>query len=153
MGYAVAEGGGNVVAAKSGTTFNEAMNPAQGLTVPEAGPQLSSAGEKPPHKLSDVIEKERPERRSPAFEKKRAARRRLKSRTCDVSEHLAAECELGDFFCGLLGSKKGETNLLQIVDTFVTQAQCTPTYSAFTLIRSPCLDRATPFPKTWSTES
>jgi hypothetical protein len=51
-----------VAAAKSGTTFNEAMNTAQGLTVPEAGPQLSSAGDKPLHNLSDVIEKERPEK-------------------------------------------------------------------------------------------
>jgi hypothetical protein len=51
-----------VAAAKSGTTFNEAMFTAQGLTVPETGPQLSSAGDKPLHKLSDVIEKERPEK-------------------------------------------------------------------------------------------
>ncbi len=51
-----------VAAAKSGTTFNEAMNTAQGLTVPEAGPQLSSAGDKPLHKLSDPLEKERPEK-------------------------------------------------------------------------------------------
>ena len=51
-----------VAAAKSGTKFNEATNTAQGLTVPEAGPQLSSAGDKPLHNLSDVIEKERPEK-------------------------------------------------------------------------------------------
>lgn len=51
-----------VAAAKSGATFNEAMNTAQGLTVAEAGPQLSSAGDKPLHKLSDPIEKERPEK-------------------------------------------------------------------------------------------
>jgi hypothetical protein len=51
-----------VAAAKSGTTFNEAMYTAQGLIVPEGGPQLSSAGDKPLHKLSDVIEKERPEK-------------------------------------------------------------------------------------------
>ncbi len=51
-----------VAAAKSGSTFNEAMNTAQGLRVPETGPQLSSAGDKPLHKLSDAIEKERPEK-------------------------------------------------------------------------------------------
>jgi hypothetical protein len=49
-------------AAKSGSTFNEAMYTAQGLTVPKDGPQLSSAGDKPLHKLSDVIEKEHPEK-------------------------------------------------------------------------------------------
>jgi hypothetical protein len=51
-----------VAAAKSGTTFNEAMYTAQGLTVPEAGPQFSSAGDKPLHKLSDPIEREVPEK-------------------------------------------------------------------------------------------
>jgi hypothetical protein len=51
-----------VAAAKSGTTFNEATYTAQGLTVPRAGPQLSSAGDKPLHQLSDKIEKELPER-------------------------------------------------------------------------------------------
>jgi hypothetical protein len=51
-----------VAAAKSGTTFNEAMFTAQGLTVPETGPQLSSAGDEPLHKLSDPIEKEQPEK-------------------------------------------------------------------------------------------
>ncbi len=51
-----------VAAAKVGTTFNEAMNTAQGLTVPEGGPQLSSAGDKPLHNLSDKIEREKPEK-------------------------------------------------------------------------------------------
>ena len=51
-----------VAAANSGSTFNEAMNTAQGLRVAEDGPQLSSAGDKPLHKLSDVLEKERPEK-------------------------------------------------------------------------------------------
>jgi len=51
-----------VAAAKSGSTFDEAMYTAQGLTVPEGGPQLCSAGDKPLHHLSDVIEKERPEK-------------------------------------------------------------------------------------------
>jgi hypothetical protein len=51
-----------VAATKSGTTFNEAIYTAQGLTVPKAGLQLSSAGDKPLHHLSDEIEKELPER-------------------------------------------------------------------------------------------
>jgi hypothetical protein len=51
-----------VAAAKSGTTFNEAMYTAQGLTVPKVGPQLSSAGDKPLHHLSDKLGKELPER-------------------------------------------------------------------------------------------
>jgi hypothetical protein len=51
-----------VAAAKSGSTFNESMYTAQGLTVAETGPQLSSAGDKPLHKLSDPIEHERPEK-------------------------------------------------------------------------------------------
>ncbi len=66
-----------VAAAKSGSTFNEAMNTAQGLTVPETGPQLSSAGEKPLHKLSDAIEKERPEK-GVVPPSKRAAKRSSK---------------------------------------------------------------------------
>jgi hypothetical protein len=66
-----------VAAAKSGTTFNEAMNTAQGLSVPETGPQFSSAGDKPLHNLSDVIEKERPEK-AVAPPSKRAAKRSSK---------------------------------------------------------------------------
>ena len=46
----------------SGTTFGEAIYTAQGLTVAAAGRQLSSAGDKPLHKLSDKIERERPEK-------------------------------------------------------------------------------------------
>jgi hypothetical protein len=65
-----------VAAAKSGTTFNEATNTAQGLTVAEAGPQLSSAGDRPLHKLSDPIEKESPEKGIPPS--KRAAKRSAK---------------------------------------------------------------------------
>ena len=65
-----------VAFAKSGTTFNEAMNTAQGLTVAEDGPQLSSANDKPLHNLSDVIEKERPEKAVPPS--KRAAKRSAK---------------------------------------------------------------------------
>jgi hypothetical protein len=51
-----------IAAAKTGSTFNESMYTAQGLTVPETGPQLSSAGDKPLHTLSDAIEKENPEK-------------------------------------------------------------------------------------------
>jgi hypothetical protein len=65
-----------VAAAKSGTKFKEAMFTAQGLTVPAAGPQFSSAGDRPLHKLSDVIEKERPEKGVPPL--KRAAKRSAK---------------------------------------------------------------------------
>jgi hypothetical protein len=66
-----------VAAAKSGSTFSEAMVTAQGLTVPEAGPQFSSANDKPLHHLSDPIEKEQPEKGKipPA---KRAAKRSSK---------------------------------------------------------------------------
>jgi len=58
----VAHGVFAVAAVKSGSTFNEAMYTAQGLTVPTEGAVLSSAGDKPLHKLSDKIEKEHPEK-------------------------------------------------------------------------------------------
>jgi BNR repeat protein len=51
-----------VAAAKSGSTFNEAIYTGQGLSVTAAGRQLSSAGDRPLHKLSDKIERERPEK-------------------------------------------------------------------------------------------
>ncbi len=51
-----------VAAAKSGTTFNEAIYTAQDLTVSAAGRQLSSANDRPVHKLTDKIERERPEK-------------------------------------------------------------------------------------------
>ena len=51
-----------VARAKIGTAFNEAMFTAQGLTVPTEGAVLTSAADKPLHKLSDKIEKERPEK-------------------------------------------------------------------------------------------
>jgi hypothetical protein len=51
-----------VATANTGTTFNEAMYTGQGLTVRAAGRQLSSAGDRPLHKLSDKIEHERPEK-------------------------------------------------------------------------------------------
>jgi hypothetical protein len=65
-----------VAAAKSGSTFNEAMYTAQGLKVAEDGPQLSSAGDKPLHKLSDPIEREQPEKgvRPPARAAKRSSK-------------------------------------------------------------------------------
>lgn len=46
----------------SGSTYGEAIYTGQGLTVTAAGRQLSSAGDKPLHQLSDKIEKERPEK-------------------------------------------------------------------------------------------
>ncbi len=46
----------------SGTTFGEAIYTGQGLTAKASGRQLSSAGDRPLHKLSDTIEKERPEK-------------------------------------------------------------------------------------------
>ncbi len=51
-----------VATAISGTTFSEAIYTGQALTVKAAGRQLSSAGDKPLHNLSDTIEKERPEK-------------------------------------------------------------------------------------------
>ena len=46
----------------TGGSFAEAMYTGQGLTVMAAGRQLSSAGEKPLHNLSDKFERERPEK-------------------------------------------------------------------------------------------
>jgi hypothetical protein len=51
-----------VAQASSGGTYSEAIYTGQGLTVAAAGPQLSSAGDKPLHKLSDTIEQEHPEK-------------------------------------------------------------------------------------------
>jgi len=51
-----------VAAANSGTTFNEAIYTGQGLTVKMAGKQLSSAGDRPLHRLSDRLEQEHPEK-------------------------------------------------------------------------------------------
>jgi hypothetical protein len=64
-----------VAQANSGSTFNEGTYTAQGLTVTAAGKQLSSAGDKPLHKLSDEIEKEKPEKGIRPPLKRRAARR------------------------------------------------------------------------------
>ncbi len=60
---------------KSGTTFNEAMFTAQGLTVPVDGAELTSAGDKPLHKLSDKLEQERPEKGVLPPSRRTAARR------------------------------------------------------------------------------
>ena len=46
----------------SGTTFSEAIYTGQGLSVAASAHQLSSANDKPLHKLSDKIEKETPEK-------------------------------------------------------------------------------------------
>jgi hypothetical protein len=51
-----------VAQVNSGSTFSEAIYTAQGLTVAKAGRQFSSANDKPLHKMSDVIERERPEK-------------------------------------------------------------------------------------------
>ena len=66
-----------VASAISGATYAEAMYTGQGLTVTEAGRQLSSAGDKPLHKLSDKIEKERPEK-GVIPPSRRSSRRRAK---------------------------------------------------------------------------
>jgi hypothetical protein len=51
-----------VASAISGTTFSEATYTGQGLTVTAAGRQVSSAGDKPLHKLTDRVEREHPEK-------------------------------------------------------------------------------------------
>ena len=51
-----------VASANSGTTFNEAMFTAQGLSAEVYGAQFSSVSDKPMHKLSDKIEREQPEK-------------------------------------------------------------------------------------------
>jgi hypothetical protein len=51
-----------IATANSGTAYSEAIYTAQGLAVKAAGRQLTSAGDRPLHKLSDKIEQERPEK-------------------------------------------------------------------------------------------
>src|ERR1700722_628386 len=65
-----------VAAANTGTTFTEAMFTAPSLTVTAAGRQLSSAADRPLHKLSDPIEHERPEKGTvpPSRKAKRSAK-------------------------------------------------------------------------------
>src|SRR5579863_457230 len=63
-----------VAQANSGATFNEAIYTGQGLTVSAKGRQLSSAGDKALHNLSDKIERERPEKGVIPPSKRRARR-------------------------------------------------------------------------------
>jgi hypothetical protein len=51
-----------VASMRSGTTYSEAVYTGQGLVAKAEGRQLSSASDRPLHKLSDAIEKERPEK-------------------------------------------------------------------------------------------
>lgn len=51
-----------VAAANSAMTYDEAIYTGQGLTVKTVGRQLSSANDRPLHKMSDKIERERPEK-------------------------------------------------------------------------------------------
>jgi hypothetical protein len=59
-----------VAQANSGTAFKEAMYTAQGLAVAASAKQLSSANDRPLHKLSDKIEREAPERGVPPLRRK-----------------------------------------------------------------------------------
>jgi hypothetical protein len=65
-----------VAQANTGTTYNEAIYTAKGLTVKAAGQQRSSATDRPLHKLSDKLEFERPEKgvRPPRRKAKRSAK-------------------------------------------------------------------------------
>jgi len=65
-----------VAAANSGTTFNEAIYTSQGLTASAKGRQLSSALDRPLHKLTEPIERERPEKG--ALPPQRKAKRSVK---------------------------------------------------------------------------
>lgn len=65
-----------VAQAKSGKTYNEAMNTAQGLTAASRGPQLSSAGDREiPGVKGDVFEHEKPEKGIPPRHSARRASR------------------------------------------------------------------------------
>jgi UDP-N-acetylmuramoyl-L-alanyl-D-glutamate--2,6-diaminopimelate ligase len=63
-----------VASANSGTTYNEATFTAPGLTVTASGKQMSAALDQPLHKLSDKIERERPEKGVIPPSRKRARR-------------------------------------------------------------------------------
>jgi hypothetical protein len=65
-----------VAVANAGTTFSEAMFTAPSLSVTATARQLSSAADKPLHKLSDPIEHERPEKglAPPSRKAKRSAK-------------------------------------------------------------------------------
>ena len=62
----------------SGTTFKESIYTGQGLTATASGRQLSSANDRPLHKLSDRIERELPERGVPPLPRRKAEARRQK---------------------------------------------------------------------------
>jgi hypothetical protein len=64
-----------VAAANSGMTFHEATYTAQGLTAAAVGRQLSSANDRPVHRLSDKLEQERPEKGVIPRSRRRARRR------------------------------------------------------------------------------
>jgi hypothetical protein len=64
-----------VAQANSGTTFSEATYTASGLSISQTARQLSSAGDRPLHKLSDEIEREQPEKGlKPPLRRRRAKR-------------------------------------------------------------------------------
>lgn len=63
-----------VASVVSGTTFAEAMYTAGGLTVTAEGRQLSSARDKPLHKMSDTLEREIPEKGIPPSRRNRRSR-------------------------------------------------------------------------------
>ncbi|HEY1679104.1 MAG TPA: sialidase family protein [Candidatus Sulfotelmatobacter sp.] len=65
-----------VAQVNSAATFGEATYTAQGLTVVSSGKQLSSAADRPLHKLSGEIEKERPEKGTRPPLKRRAMQRK-----------------------------------------------------------------------------
>lgn len=69
-----------VVAAQSGGKFRQAMFTAQGLTVAEDVPQLSSAGDRPLYNLSKPLEHERPEKGVPPSKKSLKSLRRSAKR-------------------------------------------------------------------------
>lgn len=64
-----------VATANSGTTYHQAMYTGQGLTAAAVGRQLSSAGDKPLHGMSDKIERERPEKSVIPPSRRKAVRR------------------------------------------------------------------------------
>jgi len=59
-----------VAQANSGTSFQEAMYTAQGLTISAEGNMRSSKADRPLHKLSDRIEREIPEKRVPPLRRR-----------------------------------------------------------------------------------
>ncbi len=64
-----------VASANSGTTFNEAIYTAKGLTVSTTAQQRSAAADRPLHNMSDKIEHERPEKGRVPPQRRKASRR------------------------------------------------------------------------------